>query len=148
MNLLYTKPILKDLSQGSRISYIRQLRNLTQDDVSDMLHLTGESKRRTMTRYEINERSPKEDRLKELSKILLVSDDFIKQYDYKNELDIIYFLLWLDELFPNLYIELNTNNKTLNDFLMKWNEVKQKRKKRIITFEEYIEWKFSYRKEV
>ena len=113
-----------------------------------MLHLTGESKRRTMTRYEINERSPKEDRLKELSKILLVSDDFIKQYDYKNELDIIYFLLWLDELFPNLYIELNTNNKTLNDFLMKWNEVKQKRKKRIITFEEYIEWKFSYRKEV
>ena len=52
MRLLYMKPELNDLSQGSRIAFVRQFRFMTQDDVSDKLGLTGECKRRTMTRYE------------------------------------------------------------------------------------------------
>lgn len=45
--LIYTKPKLRDLSQGSRIVFVRQFRFLTQDDVSDKLGLTSECKRRT-----------------------------------------------------------------------------------------------------
>ena len=52
MRILYTKPKLKDMSQGSRIAFARQFRLMTQDDVSNKLGLTGECKRRTMTRYE------------------------------------------------------------------------------------------------
>ncbi len=52
MRVMYTKPKLKDLSQGSRIAFVRQFRLMTQDDVSDRSGLTGECKRRTMTRYE------------------------------------------------------------------------------------------------
>mgnify|MGYP004457922243 CR=1 FL=1 len=48
MRLIYTKPKLKDLSQGSRIAFVRQFRFLTQDDVSDKLGLTGDCKRRTI----------------------------------------------------------------------------------------------------
>ena len=44
MRLLYTKPRLNDLSQGSRIAFARQFRYLTQDDVSDMLGLEGNQK--------------------------------------------------------------------------------------------------------
>ena len=51
MRLIYTKPKLKDLSQGSRIASVRQFRLMTQDNVSDKLGLIGECKRRTMTRY-------------------------------------------------------------------------------------------------
>ena len=50
MRLLYVKPELRDLSQGSRIAFVRQLRHLSQDYVSDYLGLTGECKRRSMTR--------------------------------------------------------------------------------------------------
>ena len=42
MRLLYVKPELRDLSQGSRIAFVRQLRHLSQDSVSDYLGLTGE----------------------------------------------------------------------------------------------------------
>lgn len=35
MRLIYTKPKLKDLSQGSRIAFARQFRYMTQDNVSD-----------------------------------------------------------------------------------------------------------------
>lgn len=50
MRLLYLKPKLKDLFQGSRIAFIRQFRFMNQDDVSEKLGLSGECKRRTMTR--------------------------------------------------------------------------------------------------
>ena len=79
MRLLYTKPELKDLSQGSRIAFVRQFRLMTQDEVSDKLGLTGECKRRTMTRYEKGERNPKDDRTYELSKILKVNYNAIKK---------------------------------------------------------------------
>ena len=49
MRLLYTKLKLKDLSQGSRIAFVRQFRMIIQDTVSDRLGITGECKRRTMT---------------------------------------------------------------------------------------------------
>ena len=71
MRLIYTKPKLKDLSQGSRIAFARQFRLVTQDNVSDKLGLAGECKRRTMTRYEKGERNPKDDRTLECIKNVL-----------------------------------------------------------------------------
>ena len=50
MRLLYMKPKLVDLSQGSRIAFVRQFRHMTQDEVSDRLGVTGECKRRTGSR--------------------------------------------------------------------------------------------------
>ena len=80
MRLLYTKPRLNDLSQGSRIAFARQFRFMTQDDVSDKLGLTGECKRRTMTRYEKGNRNPKDDRTSEIAKILDININAIKKY--------------------------------------------------------------------
>lgn len=52
MKYVYLKPELDNLSQGERIAFARQTRRMSQDEVSDKLGLTGESKRRTMARYE------------------------------------------------------------------------------------------------
>lgn len=65
MRVMYMKPELTDLSQGSRIAFARQFRFMSQDEVSDKLGLTGECKRRTMTRYEKEDRNPKSDRTNE-----------------------------------------------------------------------------------
>lgn len=78
MRLLYTKPELEDLSQGSRIGFARKFRFMTQDEVSDKLGLTGECKGRTMTRYEKDDRNPKDERTLDLFKILNVSYNAIK----------------------------------------------------------------------
>ena len=51
-NRIYLIPKLYDLSQGSRIKFVRIFRHLTQDNISDDLGKTGENKRRTLTRYE------------------------------------------------------------------------------------------------
>ncbi len=106
MRLIYTKPKLKDLSQGSRIAFVRQFRFLTQDDVSDKLGLTGDCKRRTMTRYEKGDRNPKDERLQEIANILNVNIKCLKEYDFRNQEDIIYILLWMEELYPRMNIDL------------------------------------------
>ena len=144
-NLIYLRPELYDLSQGSRIKFVRIFRHLTQDNVSDDLGITGENKRRTLTRYEKGDRNPSESRLNELSKILLVNKDLIKQYEFKNISDILCFLLWLEEMFPKMRIDLGTNDKTINLFFNEWNSMKEKKEKIIINYEEYFEWKINYK---
>jgi len=143
-NVYYSMPILDDLSQGSRIAYIRKFRFLTQDDVSDSLGLTGESKRRTITRYESGERVPKDERLKELSKILLTNINMIKVYDFKSESDLVYLLLWLEIKYPSLRIDIDTKSNKFDKFLKVWNEMRLKYQAGKIKLEDYIEWKLTY----
>ena len=80
----FIRPRLKDLSQGARIAYVRELRMMTQDELAGKLGFTDDRRRRHITRYETNERVPKEDRLEQLSKILKISVNAIKSYDYEN----------------------------------------------------------------
>lgn len=151
MRILYTKPELVDLSQGSRIAFARQFRFMTQDDVSDKLGLTGECKRRTMTRYEKGNRNPKDDRTSEIAKILDININAIKKYDYKEPIDLLYTLMWLEELIPKYQIDIskvpNINDENIvmfKQFINEWNVMIEKRNKREITYEEYIEWKLTY----
>ena len=151
MRLLYTKPKLKDMSQGSRIAFARQFRLMTQDSLSDKLGLTGECKRRIMTRYEKGNRNPKEDRAREIAKILDVNYSAIKKYDFIETIDIIYYLMWLEELLPNYQIDLsnvaNVDEKQIliiKKFVSEWSIIRNKRQKREITYNEYINWKLNY----
>ena len=151
MRILYTKPELVDLSQGSRIAFARQFRFMTQDEVSDKLGLTGECKRRTMTRYEKGKRNPKDDRTSEIAKILDININAIKKYDYKEPIDLLYTLMWLEELIPKYQIDIskvpNINDENIvmfKQFINEWNVMREKRNKREITYEEYIEWKLTY----
>lgn len=151
MRLIYTRPILDDLSQGSRIAFARQFRFMSQDELSDKLGITGENKRRTMTRYEKGQRNPKEDRTKIIAEILNINYNAIKKYDYRNPIDIVYTLIWLEELIPNYNIELaSTKNLSSADVLKiqiaidKWNKMKSKRDKREISYKEYTNWKLTY----
>lgn len=124
---------------------------MTQDDVSDKLGLTGECKRRTMTRYEKGNRNPKDDRTSEIAKILDININAIKKYDYKELIDLLYTLMWLEELIPKYQIDIskvpNINDENIvmfKQFINEWNVMREKRNKREITYEEYIEWKLTY----
>ena len=147
---LFLRPRLKDLSQGSRICYVRQLRGMTQDELASKLGFTDDRKRRHITRYETNERIPKEDRLEELAKILNVSVNAIKSYDYTNPNDLIYTNIWMEELIPGYKIDLDTLDKTWFDsvkylklFVKEWKDKNQKLEDKEISLKEYIEWKLN-----
>lgn len=151
MRLLYSKPELRDLSQGSRISFARQFRFMSQHELADKLGITGDNKRRTMTRYEKCERNPKDDRLKEIADILKININAIRKYDFTNPIDLCYIFLWLEELLPNYQLDFSKisflYNEKVNyykDFINEWNIMKTKRMKKEISYEEYVNWKLTY----
>ena len=151
MRYVYLKPELKDLSQGSRIAFAREFRYLTQDNVSDKLGLTGECKRRSMARYERGDRDPKEERLQEIANILNINVKCLKEYDFKNEEDMIYILLWMEELYPRMNIDLGLSESLpkesdikLKRFFEEWNAMKEKRVDLELSYDDYVEWKLQY----
>ena len=151
MRYVYSKPELENLSQGSRIAFARQFRYMTQDDVSDKLGITGECKRRTMTRYEKGDRAPKSDRLLEIAKILNINVKYLKDYDFRNDEDLIYLLLWMDELYPRMKIDFGipeyfkkSRDRKIEKFINEWNVMREKRLRHEITYDEYVEWKLQY----
>ena len=151
MRYVYLKPELKDLSQGSRIAFAREFRYMTQDNVSDKLGLTGECKRRSMARYERGDRVPKEERLQEIANILNINVKCLKEYDFKNEEDMIYILLWMEELYPRMNIDLGLSESIpkesdikLKRFFEEWNAMKEKRVDLELSYDDYVEWKLQY----
>ena len=151
MRYVYLKPELKDLSQGSRIAFVREFRYMTQDNVSDKLGLTGECKRRSMARYERGDRVPKKERLQEIANILNVNVRCLKEYDFRNEEDMIYILLWMEELYPRMNIDLGLSESLpkesdikLKRFFEEWNAMKEKRVDLELSYDDYVEWKLQY----
>lgn len=91
-------------------------------------------------------RNPKDLRTIEIANILKVDVNSIRQYNFKSLIDIIYTLLWLEELMPNYKVDLDkvqiTNNVDINklkDFVNGWEEVRDKKNNREISHEDYIE---------
>ncbi len=148
MKVIQLRPKLKDLSQGSRIAFVRRFRFVTQDYVSDKLGLTGDSKRRTMTRYEKGTRNPTEERTKKIADILNVSYDSIRKYDLSNPLDIIFILMWMEELYPDFGFKMTLSKKYYNEIIRKvirdWTKMKNKLNSKEIKYEDYLEWKLNY----
>ena len=151
MRYVYLKPELNDLSQGSRIAFVREFRYMTQDNVSDKLGLTGECKRRSMARYERGDRVPKEKRLQEIANILNVNVKCLKEYDFRNKEDMIYILLWMEELYPRMNIDLGLSEAIpkesdikLKRFFEEWNAMKEKRVDLELSYDDYVEWKLQY----
>lgn len=151
MRIMYMKPELNDLSQGSRIAFARQFRFMSQDEVSDKLGLTGECKRRTMTRYERGNRNPKDKRLMEIANILNINVNSIREYDFRKPIDLFYILMWMEEIIPKYQIDLskipNINEENIiffKKFMDDWDMMREKRNKQEISYEEYIEWKLNY----
>lgn len=151
MKYTYLKPELKNLSQGERIAFVRQFRGLTQDNVAEKLGLTGVNKRRAMTRYEKGKMSPKKDRLSELANIINVNVNCIREYDFTKTEDVIYFLLWLEELYPKMNIDFciskyfrDSRDNMLLKFKEEWDYMRNLRETREISYEKYVEWKLNY----
>lgn len=74
-----------------------------------------------------------------------------KKYDMKDPLDLFYILMWLEEYIPNYQIDIfkvpNIKEEHIikfKKFINEWEQMREKRKRREISYEEYMEWKLTY----
>ena len=149
--MYYIKPTLKNLSQGARLEYIRRLRHMSEDDVAEYFGLGGKDPHKTFNSYETNYRSPSKGRLKEIAELYEVSVNAIKRYDYKNPIDLIYHLMWLEEEFPYYKLNLDCSkfkgtsyNLNVQNGIKEWKKMREKRENGEISDDNYLEWKVNF----
>ena len=104
--MYFRKTILKNLAQGARLEYVRRLRHMN----AEYFGFGGKEPHKTFNSYETNYRWPSKGRLKEIAELYEVSVNAIKRYDFNNQIDVIYFHMWLEEEFPYYEISFDSNN--------------------------------------
>lgn len=139
------------MSIGENIKRIRDKRGITQKELGISIGFGETSASQRIAQYETGNRVPKEEILKRIADVLQVNWKNIDiPTGYKEE-DMVYRLLVLEDYFPEMKLERNTqtgdvlinfHNKTLNDFLFAWGVIRGKREKGLISEEEYLNWKY------
>lgn len=152
MPVFYTKPVLRDLSQGARIAYVRQFRHMTQEELGEKIEMSPGRRRNRICRYERGTRNLKDDRVEKIAEVLEINEAMIKSYDFKYPMDIVYILLWLEEVSPDYILKssgaesfVNNTSTCIKKALKEWQSVKNKLKKGEISETEYTEWKLIHK---
>ena len=151
MPVFYTKPVLRDLSQGARIAYVRQFRHMTQEELGEKIEMSPGRRRNRICRYERGTRNPKDDRVEKMAEVLEINEAMIKSYDFKDPMDIVYILLWLEDVSPDYILKssgaesfVNNTSTCIKKALKEGQSVKNKLKKGEISETEYTEWKLTH----
>lgn len=137
---------------GERIKHIRSFRKMTQSQLGEAVGLSDVRIRQ----YEIGNRTPKEDMIKELANALNCNYRSIYEPTLYAAEDVMYTLFELDEHYNMPLYEVK-NKKTkethicvgfdyslLDNFLSEWMKKKDELAKGKITKEEYFEWKINW----
>lgn len=150
--MFYIKPNLKNMSQGARLEYIREVRHMTKEDVAAYFEFGGKEPNKTIREYENNTTSPSQSRLEELAELFEVSVDAIRKYDFTNPIDEIYYQMWLEEEFPyyQFNIEMDTfsgksYNMNVYNGIQEWKKMRERRENYDISDDEYLEWKLNFK---
>lgn len=154
MSNYFFRPVLRDLTKGARLKFIREFRYLDEKNVAEELGLGGKDIARTIRDYERNAIKPLPGRLEELAELYEVSIDAIRDYDLSNPIDLIYIAMWQEELMPYFDINIEDISNNLNEYakdvvkgLKEWKVMKEKRENMEISIQEYIDWKLNFRLE-
>ena len=151
--MFYIKPNLKNMSQGARLEYIREVRHMTKEDVAAYFGFGGKEPNKTIREYENNTASPSPSRLEELAELFEVSVDAIRKYDFTNPIDEIYYQMWLEEQYPYYEFKLpdrfgdSSYNINVQKGINEWLKMREKRENYEITDQAYIEWKLNFQLE-
>ena len=147
--MFYKKELLENMSQGARLKFIRVIENLELDDVAKYM---GYSSNKSIREWENNTKSPDATNLKRLAEIYGVSIDAIKNYDFIDPIDEIYYPMWFEEQFPYYEFDIascrfggSAYNFNVQNGINEWLKMREKREKYEITDQEYIEWKLNYK---
>ena len=129
---------------GEKIKLVRKHRGLTQRELGERLHLDGNAANR-IAQYESGFRTPKEDRIQEIARVLNVrKENFFTRAETTE--DILRLMIWYDwEHGYSGSVPIDTilffdNFEEVEKLLKEWYSQKEKLRMRKITGAKYLEW--------
>jgi len=143
---------------GERIRFFRNLRNMTQKYLGQMVGFDEKSADVRMAQYESGTRKPKADLTNSLASVLGVSPHALSVPDIDSNIGLMHTLFTLEdlrgltigEIDGEVCIKLDrSTGKTyheMNEMLFAWLEQAAKLKAEEITKDEYDQWRYNYPK--
>ena len=139
------------MAVGDRIKRVRNMRGMTQRELGLAVDFDENSADVRIAQYESGTRTPKEDILTQIAKILNVNYRSLYEPTLYAAEDLMYTLFELDEHYKislseqdKKQIGISFDSRLLNDFMREWLLRKQELAEGIITKEEYQEWKLNW----
>ena len=130
--MFYKKELLENMSQGARLKFIRENKGIELNDIAEYL---GYKSNKPIREWENR-----------------VSIDAIKNYNFIDPIDEIYYPMWFEEQFPYYEFDIascrfggSPYNFNVQNGINEWLKMKEKRENCEITDQEYLEWKLNYK---
>ena len=146
--MFYKKELLKNMSQGARLRFIRENKGIDPKDIAKYL---GYKSNKPIREWENNVKSPDTRNLPRLAEAYGVSIDAIKKYDFIDPIDEIYYQMWYEEQYPYYQFQLpdrfagSAYNFNVQNGINEWLKMRGKRENYEITDQEYLEWELNFK---
>ena len=141
---------------GERIRYIRNLRNMTQKWLGMAIGFDEKTADVRMAQYESGTRTPKENYVADIAKVLSVSPKALDLPDIDNYVGLAHTLFALEDIYGihigdidgELCLRLDKSKGmtylSMLDIFTAWQQEAEKLKNDGITKEEYDSWRYNY----
>lgn len=129
------------MKQGDKIKRVRQYRKMTMKYVGMSLGFDEISSSVRMAQYENSSRSPKQELLCAMARVMHVRPERIAPAPEDPIDAVIEHILWLDEESPDAFYE---GNARLSDFLSRYWRQRARLARHEISKAEFTEWKLQY----
>ena len=120
------------MSQGARLKFIRENKGIELNDIAEYL---GYKSNKPIREWENNVKSPDARNLPRLAEAYGVSIDAIKNYNFIDPIDEIYYPMWFEEQFPYYEFDIascrfggSAYNFNVQNGINEWLEMRKKRK--------------------
>lgn len=146
------------MSIGSRLKYFRTLKGLTQKQLGVAIGIAEATAEARVGQYEIEYRTPKDDYIINLAKVLEVSPSAITAPNIDSNSGIAHTFFMLEDVFK-FSVEETTSKKisltfdktnenidnSMQEFFIQWYEMKNKLETGEMTKQEYDQWRYNYK---
>lgn len=146
--MFYKKELLENMSQGARLRFIRENKGIKPNDIAKYL---GYKSDKSIREWENNTKSPDAKNLPRLAEAYGVSIDAIKNYDFIDSIDEIYYQMWFEEQYPYYQFKLpdrftgSSYNFNVQKGINEWLKLREKRENYEITDQEYLKLKLNFK---
>lgn len=146
--MFFKKELLENMSQGARLKFIRKNKGIGLNDIAKYLSY---SSNKPIREWENNTKRPDARNLSRLAEAYGVCIDAIKNYDFIDLIDEIFYQMWYEEQYPYYKFQLpdrfagSSYNFNVQNGINEWLNMREKRENYEITDLEYLEWKLNYK---
>lgn len=140
---------------GGIIKRMRELRGMTQQELGEYVGFPARNAATRIAQYETNYRIPKKNMAEKIADAIGINPSALSEPSFENYYSLYHALFILEDMYDSRPVikdgqasltfgKTLIEQKKINDFILRWQEVNQSYENGEISKDEYDEWRYSY----